>query len=208
VDHRSFRDQLAFSIGFAVTRSRGLLRRLLTNTRRTMRANSSPREWSSTSSSQVSKSTKTRRLCGSVRRPGATARPPPLRPLWRAEQLELGPRTHDPARSSVSRRLAVGGVQLDQGFPQRRLPVFPVHAGHVGTAEREPKVAAVQPKSRTGQPKPPLSGVLTAFFFNVRSTGQKSDGRRRNSRRQSERLQRMWPLRERLPGGSHAYLCT
>ena len=30
VDHRSFRDQLAFSIGFAVTRSRDLLRRLLT----------------------------------------------------------------------------------------------------------------------------------------------------------------------------------
>jgi hypothetical protein len=30
VDHRSFRDQLAFSIGFAVTRSRALLRRLLT----------------------------------------------------------------------------------------------------------------------------------------------------------------------------------
>jgi hypothetical protein len=30
VDHRSFRDQLAFSIGFAVTRSRTLLRRLLT----------------------------------------------------------------------------------------------------------------------------------------------------------------------------------
>jgi hypothetical protein len=30
VDHRSFRDQLAFSIGFAVTRSRKLLRRLLT----------------------------------------------------------------------------------------------------------------------------------------------------------------------------------
>jgi hypothetical protein len=29
VDHRSFRDQLAFSIGFAVTRSRALLRRLL-----------------------------------------------------------------------------------------------------------------------------------------------------------------------------------
>jgi hypothetical protein len=30
VDHRSFRDQLTFSIGFAVTRSRALLRRLLT----------------------------------------------------------------------------------------------------------------------------------------------------------------------------------
>jgi hypothetical protein len=30
VDHRSFRDQLALSIGFAVTRSRSLLRRLLT----------------------------------------------------------------------------------------------------------------------------------------------------------------------------------
>jgi hypothetical protein len=30
VDHRSFRDQLAFSIGFAATRSRALLRRLLT----------------------------------------------------------------------------------------------------------------------------------------------------------------------------------
>jgi hypothetical protein len=29
VDHRSFRDQLAFSIGFAVARSRDLLRRLL-----------------------------------------------------------------------------------------------------------------------------------------------------------------------------------
>jgi hypothetical protein len=29
VDHRSFRDQLAFSIGFAVSRSRDLLRRLL-----------------------------------------------------------------------------------------------------------------------------------------------------------------------------------
>jgi hypothetical protein len=29
VDHRSFRDQPAFSIGFAVTRSRDLLRRLL-----------------------------------------------------------------------------------------------------------------------------------------------------------------------------------
>jgi hypothetical protein len=29
VDHRSLRDQLAFSIGFAVTRSRGLLRRIL-----------------------------------------------------------------------------------------------------------------------------------------------------------------------------------
>ena len=29
MDHRSFRDQLAFSIGFAVTRSRALLRRLL-----------------------------------------------------------------------------------------------------------------------------------------------------------------------------------
>lgn len=29
VDRRSFRDQLAFSIGFAVTRSRDLLRRLL-----------------------------------------------------------------------------------------------------------------------------------------------------------------------------------
>jgi hypothetical protein len=29
VDHRSFRDQLLFSIGFAVTRSRDLLRRLL-----------------------------------------------------------------------------------------------------------------------------------------------------------------------------------
>jgi hypothetical protein len=29
VDHRSFRDHLAFSIGFAVTRSRTLLRRLL-----------------------------------------------------------------------------------------------------------------------------------------------------------------------------------
>jgi hypothetical protein len=29
LDHRSFRDQLAFSIGFAVTRSRELLRRLL-----------------------------------------------------------------------------------------------------------------------------------------------------------------------------------
>jgi hypothetical protein len=30
VDHRSFRDQLAFSIGFAVSRSRALLRRLVT----------------------------------------------------------------------------------------------------------------------------------------------------------------------------------
>jgi hypothetical protein len=29
VDHRSFRDQFAFSIGFAVTRSRDLLRRLV-----------------------------------------------------------------------------------------------------------------------------------------------------------------------------------
>jgi hypothetical protein len=29
VDHRSFRDQLLFSIGFAVTRSRELLRRIL-----------------------------------------------------------------------------------------------------------------------------------------------------------------------------------
>jgi len=29
LDHRSFRDQLAFSIGFAVSRSRDLLRRLL-----------------------------------------------------------------------------------------------------------------------------------------------------------------------------------
>jgi hypothetical protein len=29
VDHRSFRDQLAFSIGFAATRSRELLRRIL-----------------------------------------------------------------------------------------------------------------------------------------------------------------------------------
>jgi hypothetical protein len=29
MDHRSFRDQLAFSIGFAVARSRDLLRRLL-----------------------------------------------------------------------------------------------------------------------------------------------------------------------------------
>jgi hypothetical protein len=29
MDHRSFRDQLAFSIGFAVSHSRGLLRRLL-----------------------------------------------------------------------------------------------------------------------------------------------------------------------------------
>jgi hypothetical protein len=29
VDHRSLRDQLAFSIGFAVTRNRDLLRRLL-----------------------------------------------------------------------------------------------------------------------------------------------------------------------------------
>jgi hypothetical protein len=29
VDHRSFRDQLAFSIAFAVTRSRELLRRIL-----------------------------------------------------------------------------------------------------------------------------------------------------------------------------------
>jgi hypothetical protein len=29
VDHRSFRDQLTFSIGFALTRSRDLLRRLL-----------------------------------------------------------------------------------------------------------------------------------------------------------------------------------
>jgi hypothetical protein len=29
VDHRSFRDQLAFSIGYAVSRSRDLLRRLL-----------------------------------------------------------------------------------------------------------------------------------------------------------------------------------
>ena len=29
MDHRSFRDQLAFSIGFAVTRSRDLLRRIL-----------------------------------------------------------------------------------------------------------------------------------------------------------------------------------
>jgi hypothetical protein len=29
MDHRSFRDQLAFSIGFAVSRSRDLLRRIL-----------------------------------------------------------------------------------------------------------------------------------------------------------------------------------
>ena len=29
MDHRSFRDQLTFSIGFAVTRSRDLLRRLV-----------------------------------------------------------------------------------------------------------------------------------------------------------------------------------
>jgi hypothetical protein len=29
VDHRSFRDQLAFSIGFTVTRSRDLLRQIL-----------------------------------------------------------------------------------------------------------------------------------------------------------------------------------
>jgi hypothetical protein len=29
VDHRSFRDQLALSIGFAVTRSRELLRRII-----------------------------------------------------------------------------------------------------------------------------------------------------------------------------------
>ena len=29
MDHRSFRDQLAFSISFAVTRSRDLLRRIL-----------------------------------------------------------------------------------------------------------------------------------------------------------------------------------
>jgi hypothetical protein len=30
VDHRSFRDQLAFSISFVVSRNRGLLRRILT----------------------------------------------------------------------------------------------------------------------------------------------------------------------------------
>jgi hypothetical protein len=30
VDHGSFRDQLAFSIGFALARSRGLLHRILT----------------------------------------------------------------------------------------------------------------------------------------------------------------------------------
>jgi hypothetical protein len=30
MDHHSFHDELAFSIGFAVTRSRALLRRLLT----------------------------------------------------------------------------------------------------------------------------------------------------------------------------------
>jgi hypothetical protein len=30
VDHRSFRDQLAFSVGYALTRSRALLRRILT----------------------------------------------------------------------------------------------------------------------------------------------------------------------------------
>jgi hypothetical protein len=30
MDHRSFRDQLIFSIGFALTRSRALLRRLVT----------------------------------------------------------------------------------------------------------------------------------------------------------------------------------
>ena len=30
MDHGSFRDQLAFSIGFALARSRGLLRRILT----------------------------------------------------------------------------------------------------------------------------------------------------------------------------------
>jgi hypothetical protein len=34
LDHRSFRDQLAFSIGFAVSRSRVLLRRLLKEHRR------------------------------------------------------------------------------------------------------------------------------------------------------------------------------
>ena len=39
--HRSFRDQLAFSIGFAVTRSRDLLRRILKEHRRTMPVGSS-----------------------------------------------------------------------------------------------------------------------------------------------------------------------
>jgi hypothetical protein len=41
MDHRSFRDMLAFSIGFAVTRSRHLLRRILKEHRRTMPVGSS-----------------------------------------------------------------------------------------------------------------------------------------------------------------------
>ena len=60
MDHRSFHDQLAFSIGFVVTRSRDLLRRLLkehvTDDARQMLR--SPIGWWSTWNSPVSRSTK------------------------------------------------------------------------------------------------------------------------------------------------------
>jgi hypothetical protein len=68
VDHRSFRDQLAFSVGFAVSRSRDLLRRLIKehapDDARQMLAERVMDTWSC----RASRSTKPTRRLGSGRR--------------------------------------------------------------------------------------------------------------------------------------------
>jgi len=61
MDHRSFRDMLAFSIGFVIERNRTLLRRLLKEHVTDDARAALGKRWWSTSSCRDSRSTKTSR---------------------------------------------------------------------------------------------------------------------------------------------------
>ena len=83
MDQGSFRDRLAFAIGFAISRSRDLLRRIVRQHVPDVPGSCSPSGWSGMSSS---------RGLRSARRPGA-----------QEEAAEAS--THDAARASASARL-------------------------------------------------------------------------------------------------------
>jgi hypothetical protein len=116
VDRRSFRDQLASSIGFALTRSRGLLRRILTehaadDARQQLAARVvQPLEQSGFELDEAEQ------VMRSARRPGTTGRRLGLELL----ELGLGPASIVRRQGSPQLKPGSAGREFGLGFEPRR----------------------------------------------------------------------------------------
>jgi hypothetical protein len=116
MDHGRFRDQLLFAIGFAVSRSRDLLRRIVKEHASDNAGSSSPSASSSTSSNQGLRSMKRARRSESVRLCRCIGRRASR--LCRSGFLQLGTGAHQLLRRSVNCAARPRGVQLTLGLAQ------------------------------------------------------------------------------------------